>query len=112
MKENSKMSKTKKWLIAIAVIIFFYLVANLGNSSSSDVKGTYTMGFYKCKLSDNGNCAVWQMKQQTMYCKTTGTYTVVSNGVITINGLYNNNCSWVSDQNGRYIIDGNRLVSR
>ncbi len=35
MKENSKMSKTKKWLIAIAVIIFFYLVANLSNSNSS-----------------------------------------------------------------------------
>jgi len=102
---DKKRKKSLIYLLCIMVIIGI-----IATNFSGSVTGTYHMGFYECTLKENGNCTIWQSSDRSsMYCRTGGTYTVDGKFVI-LSGLFNSNCQSVSGQNGKYIIDGGRLV--
>ena len=111
MKTKEQLKRTRKstkWVISIVFTLL--IIVNL--SSCSSKTGTYNMGFFYCGLYESGRCSIWQAESITSNnksCLSKGSYQVEGEYIV-ISGLYNENCQSVAGQNGRYLIEGNRML--
>lgn len=111
--KNKEKSNYQQNTIKCGILAVFTLLIIVSLTSCSNKTGTYNMGFYYCGLYEGGRCSIWQAESISSIhksCLTNGNYQVEGEYIV-ISGLYNENCTSVAGQNGRYIIeDGIRLV--
>ena len=92
----------KKNLLILFTVLFFV------GCGSSDPKGEYRVGTSYSYFSSNGKVSFYN-NDGVKYCNTKGSWKR-DGEYIYVSGLYNSNCSGMSSYNGKYIIEGSRLV--
>ena len=94
----------KKIKLIIITTLFFV------GCGSSDPSGEYTVGTSYSYFSSNGNVSFYNKRSSGLQnCKTSGSWRKEGENIY-VSGLYNKNCSGMSKLNGKYLIEGSRLV--
>ena len=90
--------------ILLLLLIFVFIGCGSGNP-----RGEYRVGMSYSYFSSNGSVSFYNISGGVQNCKTRGDWRKEGDNIY-VNGLYNNNCSGMSTLNGKYLIEGSRLV--
>ena len=88
-------------------LILFTFIFLVG--CSSDPSGEYRVGSSYSYFSSNGKVSFYQISSGIKSCNTNGKWKRDGENIY-VSGLNNRNCSSMKKYNGKYIIDGKRLV--
>ena len=92
----------KKIKLIIITTLFFV------SCGSSDPSGEYTVGMSYSYFSSNGDVSFYK-SDGVKYCNTKGSWRREGKNIY-VSNLYNPNCPEMSSYNGKYLIEGSRLV--
>ena len=92
----------KKIKLIIITTLFFV------SCGSSDPSGEYTVGMSYSYFSSNGDESFYK-SDGVKYCNTKGSWRREGKNIY-VSNLYNPNCPEMSSYNGKYLIEGSRLV--
>lgn len=90
-------------------ILFLTLLIGFISCGSSDPSGEYRVGISYSYFSSNGSVSFYNISGGVQNCKTKGSWRKEGDNIY-VSGLYNNNCPGMSKLNGKYLIEGSRLV--
>lgn len=91
-------------IIKLIIITLFFI-----SCGSGDPSGEYRVGMSYSYFSSNGNVSFYNIYGGVQNCKTSGNWRKEGDNIY-VSGLYNNNCPGMSKLNGKYLIEGSRLV--
>ena len=91
-------------------LLLLTLLMSFISCGSSDPSGEYRVGVSYSYFSSNGNVSFYNKSSSGLQnCKTSGKWRKEGENIY-VSGLYNSNCSGMSRLNGKYVIEGSRLV--
>lgn len=102
----------KKLIYGVAALGVLIFTVSTDFSDPTGKKFTYYPN-YTVYLLENGKARCNQSNDESKeFCRTTGSW-YRKEGIIFLEGFSNVNCAWVErDVNGKFIIEGSRLVKR
>jgi hypothetical protein len=113
---HSKPKQTKKennslfWGIIIGLPILLIMAGSLGNTNVDvDLCSEYRVGFVNANLYPSGITSFYKEESKYRSCNTRGSWRKEGEKIY-VYGLHSSNCPEMSNYNGRYLIEGCRLV--
>jgi hypothetical protein len=91
-------------------LLLLTLLMGFISCGSGDPSGEYRVGGSYSYFSSDGSVSFYNKSSSGLQnCKTEGNWKKKDENIY-VSGLYNNNCSGMSSYNGKYLIEGSRLV--